>query len=71
MNLTQNEMILELLEDEVGLTALEALEHANCFRLAARVRDLKDLGHDICKHWINYTTTFGVDKSIACYWLVK
>ena len=46
---TQQEHILELLRARgpAGLTPLEALEEARCFRLAAVVHRLKEEGHDI------------------------
>jgi hypothetical protein len=46
---TQQEHILELLRARgpAGLTPLEALEEARCFRLAAVVHRLKEDGHDI------------------------
>jgi len=71
MNLSQTEMIMELLEDDIGLTPLDALKHAGCFRLAARVSDLKNEGHDIRRTWHKYTNTFGEEKTVASYWLVN
>jgi hypothetical protein len=46
---TQTEQILELLwfRGEAGLTAYDALGLVSCFRLAARIADLRGEGHDI------------------------
>jgi len=44
--MTQNEWILAALKEK-PLTPLDALEGCGCFRLAARIRDLKDMGHNI------------------------
>ena len=71
MNLSQTEMIMELLEDGIGLTPIDALEHAGCFRLSARILELKEEGHTIYKTWHEYTNTFGEQKKVACYWLVN
>lgn len=47
--MTQTEAILDLLRERgpLGITPLEALEEARCFRLAARIKDLREQGHDI------------------------
>ena len=42
----QNTWILNALGTR-PLTALEALEECGCFRLAARIKDLREQGHDI------------------------
>ena len=44
---TQSAKVLYHLQNYGSLTALEALELFHCFRLAARVNDLKKAGHDI------------------------
>jgi hypothetical protein len=42
--MTQSENILTWLRTGRGITALEALKHAGCFRLAARIHELRSLG---------------------------
>jgi hypothetical protein len=64
--MTQTQQILKHLEKGNKLTSLEALSMFQCFRLAARIRDLKDAGHDIESHIINVG-----DKKIASYLLNK
>ena len=44
--MTQNQWILSALKEK-PLTPLEALEGCGCFRLAARIKELKDQGHNI------------------------
>lgn len=44
---TQSEMILAALSKGARLTALDALKRFRCFRLAARIRDLRKAGHAI------------------------
>jgi len=44
---TQSQKILKYLQDNESITALEALDQFGCFRLAARINDLKKEGHDI------------------------
>jgi hypothetical protein len=47
------------------ITALDALEKVGCFRLAARINDLRRDGHNITTN----TITLGNGKSIAQYQL--
>lgn len=44
--MTQTEAILRLLQDR-DITALDALSEVGCLRLAARIAELKDAGHQI------------------------
>jgi len=63
--MTQNEHMLKLLKAG-PLTAFDAMQHG-CFRLAARVKDLREQGHDI--HTELCVTTDG--KRFARYTLRK
>ena len=44
---SQSAKVLYHLQNYGSLTAIQALELFNCFRLAARINDLKEAGHDI------------------------
>jgi hypothetical protein len=44
--MSQSQWILKALEQR-PLTAIEALQGCGCFRLAARIKDLRQQGHDI------------------------
>jgi len=44
--MTQTEAVLDWLQRR-PITALEALNHLGCFRLAARVEELRRQGHNI------------------------
>ena len=46
--MTQNTQILEMLKNSPkGITAIDALEKAQCFRLAEGIKNLRDEGHQI------------------------
>jgi hypothetical protein len=45
--MTQCEQILAHLKQGKTLTPIDALNQYGCFRLAARIKDLRDAGHDI------------------------
>jgi hypothetical protein len=64
---TQKEKILEHLKTRRQLTPLEALRRFGCFRLAARVKELREDGHHI------HTTLVEVDHDtrVASYLLIK
>lgn len=65
MKQTQTQWVLQRLR--LGpLTALEALDGCGCFRLAARIRDLRDAGHPIeTRH-----RTLPNGKTVAVYQLM-
>jgi len=45
--MTQNDMILAHLKSGRDLTPLDALRDYGCFRLAARIGELREAGHKI------------------------
>jgi hypothetical protein len=51
---SQNQEILEALMSGQRLTALDALDRHRCFRLAARIHDLRKAGHDIQEETISH-----------------
>jgi len=64
---TQSALILRHLSQGWSLTPLEALREYECFRLAARVFDLREAGHDI--HMALTTNTAG--KRVGVYTLIS
>jgi hypothetical protein len=62
---TQTEAILRHLQEEGPLTPIEALNLYGCFRLAARVGDLRALGYPIETEIVKRGT-----KSFARYRLI-
>ena len=64
--MTQTQRILIYLKTGKSLTPIEALQKFGCFRLAARISDLRSQGHTI---WTNYITEN--NKTYAAYKLSK
>lgn len=60
--MSQTTAILDMLK-RGPVTALDALEQAGCFRLAARIADLRQQGHEI----LTETVTTPTGKHIASY----
>lgn len=44
---SQAKRILEYLKDGNGITPMDALDLFGCFRLGARIADIKKMGYDI------------------------
>jgi len=63
-NMTQKLQILKHLERGNKLTAIDALKLFGCFRLAARVQDLREVGHQVKSRLINVN-----GKRVAEYWI--
>ena len=64
---SQSKMILDYLSQGKKLTSLEALKLFGCWRLGARIFDLKDKGHNIQTEMIKLSN----GKRVAQYHLVK
>ena len=64
---TQTKQIKADLDSGKTITAIDALLNYNCFRLSARIRDLKDLGYPVDKTMIQVES----GKYIAQYFKVK
>jgi hypothetical protein len=52
MTMTQNEEILEFMQEGKAITPVTALELFGCFRLAARINDLRAEGWEIHGEWV-------------------
>ena len=63
----QQDAILAYLRQGNSITPLEALERFGCFRLGARVWDLKKQGFDIRSELVRSDN----GKHFAKYWLVR
>lgn len=69
--MTQNEMILDHLTTHPnGITPREAEDRFGCMRLASRISDLRDMGHNISKEWETHKNRFGRRVTYARYKLV-
>ena len=62
---SQSAMILEYLKEGNGITPIDALNLFGCFRLGARIADLKKLGYNIVTEMV----AVGDGKRVAKYHL--
>lgn len=67
---SQCAQILKWLREGKPLTPLLALEQFGCFRLAARINDLRNAGHDIRMNLITVTTRSQGTAQVAEYRLL-
>jgi hypothetical protein len=63
---SQCTQILRALKRGQHITPLKALERFGCFRLGARIHDLREQGWDIQKRWVESR-----GKRFASYYLVR
>lgn len=66
MNKTQCERLLQRLE-RGPVDPMVAINELGIFRLAARIRDLKDTGHSIKKQTAIHRNRFGESCHVALY----
>ena len=64
---TQKERVLQYMELHGTISALEALSELGCYRLAARIADLKKDGHLISSSMETVKNRYGDAVSIAVY----
>jgi hypothetical protein len=62
--------ILKWMREGKPVTPLVALDQFGCFRLAARINDLKASGHDIHSQMITVTNRDGSQSKVAEYRLL-
>lgn len=68
--ISQNQKILKYLRThKKGITPMDALKLCGCFRLSARIHDLKEEGHDIYREMEYVETEEGTQKGYARYFL--
>lgn len=67
--MSQNGMILDYLLKGNTLTQAEAAEIFGCYRLSARIFDIRGLGFDIRQDMEQNVNRFGKSVRYARYWL--
>lgn len=67
--MSQNSRILDYMILHGSITALEAVNNLGVMRLASRVHDLKDRGHNIVTVMVEGVNRFGETTKYARYYL--
>ena len=69
--MSQNDMILDYLRQNGSITQAEAISQFGCYRLGARIWELKQRGHKIIKVMEASRNRFGILTRYARYALVR
>ena len=64
---TQNQRILEYIEQFGSITQIDALRDIGCMRLASRISDLRSMGYDIVSEIIPVKNRYGETCHIKRY----
>ena len=67
--MTQCEQILQDMQDNGGITSLDAIREFGCTRLSGRIYDLKKQGHDIKKQRVTGKNRYGKPVSYDRYFM--
>lgn len=65
--MTQCERVLKYIEDFGSITPVQAIQDLGCYRLGARIWDLKRQGHPITRRMIPGKNRYGESVSFAEY----
>jgi len=69
--MSQEDMILEYMETHRGITQAEAVEALGCYRLSARIADLRDRGVNVERVMEEGKNRYGVPTRYARYFLKR
>lgn len=69
--MSQSEMILDYIEKYGSISQAESISYLGCYRLSARIYDLKARGHTFKKVMETGTNRFGAKEVHARYSLIK
>lgn len=68
---SQNQQILDYMKSGHSITPIEALNKFGCFRLSARIADLKELGYTIHTEMVHDKKPDGTHEKYAKYMLIQ
>lgn len=71
MKKSQNDKVLEYLQEHDGMTTLDAFQKLGISRLSARIKDLRTAGHVIFSDPIEVENRFGDMCRVTQYRLIK
>lgn len=71
MNISQCDRILRHLRDHGSITAIEAFIEYGILRLAARISDLKERGHNITSEIVHGANRYGEPTRYSVYRLTE
>lgn len=69
--MTQCDMILRFMQENGGITQLEAAQEFGCFRLSGRIYDLKQRGVRIGRTMVSRKNRYGKSIAFARYSILE
>lgn len=69
---SQEQLVYEYLQDHEGITQADAIREFNCYRLSARIKDLRKKGIDIeteLRHNRETGANYGFYKLVKTYYI--
>ena len=69
--MNQTQMILKHLQKNKGITSMEAISEYGITRLASRIHELRESGHNIQNFWEESVNRYGVKVKYVRYVLIK
>ena len=67
MKQNQASRIVDYMRDHGSITALEAMRDLGCYRLAARIHDIKEMSYQITRDFVSVPNRYGETTQIARY----
>lgn len=67
--MTQNERVLAYIQDFGSISPLEAVADIGCYRLSARIKDLRDMGYNIFSKYETGKNRYGTTTRFCRYFL--
>ena len=64
---SQNQRILEYINEFGSITALEAMRDLGVYRLASRISDLKKRGYIVASDWVEVRNRWGEKTRVKSY----
>lgn len=68
---TQREYVLQYLQDVGSITSGQAMDQLGCYRLASRICELRQAGHNIEDEWVEQINRYGVKVKFKRYYLAE
>ena len=64
---SQNDRIVNYMQEHGGITQIEALQHLGVLRLASRISDLRRCGVDITSEFVEVKNRYGEKSRVKRY----
>ena len=67
MKVKQVNRIIDYINEHGSITPLEAMRDLGCYRLAARIHEIKDMSYEIERDFVSVKNRYGEETQVARY----